>query len=114
MDQPRSAADPSLVNRLLEVNSCTQEHIPGRVRAGRLTKRGVLQLRIDSHQVYPIEEVEGIKAQLHVDPLRDTCRIFQRKVSVRVPGIEEAVRGLPSSAHTVSDRQPVQPDNSRR
>src|SRR3984885_6965353 len=67
-----------------EVDSCAQEHISGRIRAARLPKRGVLELRIDHSKVDSIEEVERIKTQLQVDALRDTCRLFQRKVSVCV------------------------------
>lgn len=49
---------------------------------------------MESHEVYSIEEVEGIKAQVQVDALSDTSCLLQRKVSVRVAGVEEAVRGL--------------------
>lgn len=40
--------------RSLEVDSRSEQHIPLCVRAGRLTKRRVLQLRIDGHQVHSI------------------------------------------------------------
>ena len=79
---------------ILEVHSCAQEHISSRIGAARLTKGGVLQLCIDSHEVDSIEEVERIQPQLQVDALSDTCCLLQRKVSVSVPRIEEPVRRL--------------------
>ena len=77
-----------------EVHSCAQEHISGRIGTGRLPERSVLQLGIDGHQVYPIKQVEGIQTHLHVHPLGDAGDFLQRKIRIRVAGIEELVRSL--------------------
>ena len=94
MDRPRHAANPPLCQVMLEVNSCAEEHVPGRICAARLTKRGVLQFCIYGSQVDSVEEVEGIKTKLDVEALRDACSFFQRKVGVCVTWIQETVGSL--------------------